>query len=78
MALCLFWFFCCCVRVLFRGGRREALELFGFEDFELEVTEAEVSGVCAPSAEGEGVSISTISADGDSEDMVAFIWSFDS
>ncbi len=25
VALCLFWFFCCWVRVLFRGGRREAL-----------------------------------------------------
>lgn len=25
VALCLFWFFCCCVRVLLRGGRREAL-----------------------------------------------------
>ena len=22
-----FWFFCCCVRVLFRGGRREGLEM---------------------------------------------------
>jgi hypothetical protein len=24
VALCLFWFFCCCVRVLLRGGRLEA------------------------------------------------------
>ena len=24
VARCRFWFFCCCVRVLFRGGRREA------------------------------------------------------
>ena len=24
VALWRFWFFCCCVRVLFRGGRREA------------------------------------------------------
>lgn len=24
VARCLFWFFCCCVNVLFRGGRREA------------------------------------------------------
>ncbi len=24
VALCLFWFFCCCVKVLFRGGRRDA------------------------------------------------------
>ncbi len=23
VALCLFWFFCCCVKVLFRGGRRD-------------------------------------------------------
>jgi len=23
VARCRFWFFCCCVRVLFRGGRRE-------------------------------------------------------
>ena len=23
VALCRFWFFCCCVSVLFRGGRRE-------------------------------------------------------
>lgn len=26
VALCRFWFFCCCVRVLLRGGRREALD----------------------------------------------------
>ncbi len=26
VARCLFWFFCCCVRVLFRGGRPEADE----------------------------------------------------
>lgn len=25
VALCRFWFFCCCVRVLLRGGLREAL-----------------------------------------------------
>jgi hypothetical protein len=40
VALCLFWFFCCCVKVLFRGGRRDA--------------EAEVALFVAD-AEGEGV-----------------------
>ena len=41
VARCRFWFFCCCVRVLFRGGRRAELPLI-----ELAV------GVVA---EGEGV-----------------------
>jgi hypothetical protein len=38
VALCLFWFFCCCVRVLFLGGLREA-ELMLF------VADAEGDGV---------------------------------
>lgn len=42
-----FWFFCCCVRVLFLGGRRDAEAEF----------EADAAGVPAeePSAGGEGV-----------------------
>lgn len=43
VALCLFWFFCCCVSVLFRGGRLEALLEPAAPEFEL--LECEVSGV---------------------------------
>lgn len=39
VALCLFWFFCCCVNVLFRGGRREAELLLLFADAEGEGVE---------------------------------------
>ncbi len=41
VALCRFWFFCCWVRVLFRGGRREpgvpAGAVRGGEGVEIEV-----------------------------------------
>jgi hypothetical protein len=51
VALCLFWFFCCWVRVLLRGGRREAEEV-------------DVAGVVefASDAAGEGVEVSDSSS----------------
>jgi len=48
VALCLFWFFCCCVRVLLRGGRLEA----EFGPFEVDV---EGEGVWLPLAAEFGV-----------------------
>lgn len=38
VARCRFWFFCCCVRVLFRGGR--------FDEEPALCEEAEGEGVC--------------------------------
>ena len=47
VALCRFWFFCCCVRVLLRGGRRDADEVDVAAAVELAIDAA-----------GEGVDVS--------------------
>lgn len=49
-----------------RGGRRGAVDEVGLE---LEVVDTEVLGVVAVTSPGEGVDMSAISAEGDSEDM---------
>lgn len=52
MALCLFWFFCCCVRVDFRGGLRDWFDIL----FPIEPGVILVVGVTAlRDAVGEGV-----------------------
>ena len=60
--------------MLLRGGRRGAEELeVGFEALAFEVPETEVLGVVAVTSPGDGVFISAISAEGDSEDMLLCI-----
>jgi hypothetical protein len=54
--------------VLLRGGRRGAFAFCAEDGFE--AIEAEVLGVVADSAPGEGVSISAWIAEGDSDDII--------
>ena len=54
--------------MLLRGGRRGLLAFCAEEG--LEAMDADVFGVVTDSAPGEGVSISALMADGDSDDMV--------
>ena len=48
VARCRFWFFCCCVKLLFRGGRRDDVGVVG------------PPGAVAADAAGEGESFMSI------------------
>ena len=60
--------------MLLRGGRRGAVPLDGFEAEALallfEVPETEVLGVVGAISPGDGVDMSAISAEGDSDDIL--------
>jgi hypothetical protein len=56
--------------VLFRGGRRAPFAEVGADPGGFEAMEADVFGVVADSAPGEGVEDSALKAAGDSEDII--------
>lgn len=59
--------------MLLRGGRRAPLLEFGPEPGGFEVIEADVLGVVADSAPGEGVEDSAMKADGDSGSIIGIV-----